>query len=456
MSKEDSRKVSHWLNTTSLPPMRWGPRRKRSNQRVDQARQLGRETRYAWISVKKILLPKGGEKLDQEIVKGIAESIAALDLLHPIAVRRVTEETKDGETKERIALVTGAHRLEAMKRVRKKKIPCIFVDGDEAEAQLVRLAEDLWRKTLTVLRRSEMLVEYVKLASAKMKVSGQLDQKGKPGRPPSGIALAARELTMLGPTADARRKKIERAKKIARIVPEAKKAATKARLANNQKALSKIAEAGGPTAQLKMVAELAEISKKLTAPVDRQIKKASSGANASKKTPSRSDAAPSSTADQSNKKRVTTLDEMISLWDSDRRASWAYLQLRDREKFIEILRRAKRRARPDVAEFLSDVFRGRGKVSKLSLLGIALAHGISKKLINTMLPALGYRAKRRGWGAGSEWFVWNHAPHWKGELRVITDAELGAAEDAQRNARHATDAKSGRHAGLEDYLNDIP
>jgi len=142
-----------------------------------QDRQRGRGDRYQWIKIKKILLPKSDEKLDEEIVRGIAESIAVVDLPHPIAVRRVTEKTKDGKTKERIVLVAGAHRLAAMKRLDQEKIPCIFVDGDEAEVQLVRLAEDLWRRTLTVLRRSEMLVEYVKLASAKMKVLVNLARK---------------------------------------------------------------------------------------------------------------------------------------------------------------------------------------------------------------------------------------------------------------------------------------
>jgi hypothetical protein len=154
MSKEESRKVSHWLNTSSLPPMRWGPRRKRSSQLTDQSRQLGRETQYQWISVEKILLPKGDDKLDEKTVAGIAESIHLFDLLHPIAVRRVTEEQEDGEIVEKIVLVAGAHRLEAMKRLGRKKIPCFYVEGNETDAQLVRLGEDLWRKTLTVLRHA--------------------------------------------------------------------------------------------------------------------------------------------------------------------------------------------------------------------------------------------------------------------------------------------------------------
>src|SRR5271163_2935654 len=102
-------------------------------EEAGQDRQRGRGDRYQWIKIKRILLPKGDEKLDQGIVKGIAESIVVLDLLHPIAVRRVTEEAKDGETKERIVLVAGAHRLGAMKRLGQEKIPCIFVDGDDAE-----------------------------------------------------------------------------------------------------------------------------------------------------------------------------------------------------------------------------------------------------------------------------------------------------------------------------------
>ena len=74
---------------------------------------------------------------------------------------------------------------------------------------------------------------------------------------------------------------------------------------------------------------------------------------------------------------------------------------------------------------------------------------------NTMLPALGYRSKRRGWGAGSEWFVWNLDRNWKEQMHVITNAELWAAGDAQRNARHARDVKSGRHVWHDDYLDDV-
>jgi ParB-like chromosome segregation protein Spo0J len=204
----------------------------------DQARQDDSKTQYHWIRVKKILLPKSNAKLDEKTVAGIAESIQLFGQLHPIAVRRVTKKQEDGETTKKIVLVAGAHRLEAVKRLGRKKVPCSYVEGDETDAQLVQLGENLWRKTLTVLRHAEGFAEYIKLASAKLNISGQLVEKSEPGRPPGGIALAARELPLVSRSAQARWKIIDRAIKINRITPEAKEAAIEARLDDNQRGTS--------------------------------------------------------------------------------------------------------------------------------------------------------------------------------------------------------------------------
>jgi ParB/RepB/Spo0J family partition protein len=146
----------------------------------DQERQPGREDRYEWIRIEKILLPKSDETLDEKTVAVIAESILVFDLLQPIGVRRVTEKRKDGEIMEKIALAFGAHRLEAMKRLGRKEIPCFYVEGDETDAQLVRLGENLWRKRTSVLRDAERLVEYFKFASAKL--SGQPEKASSGAR----------------------------------------------------------------------------------------------------------------------------------------------------------------------------------------------------------------------------------------------------------------------------------
>jgi hypothetical protein len=471
MSKGESRKVSRWLNTGSLSPMRWGRRNKRSNQLTDQSRQLGLETKYEWISIRKILLPKTDDELDENTVAGIAESIHMFDLLHPIAVRRVMEEQEDGEILEKIVLGAGAHRLEAMKRLGRKKIPCFYVEGNETDAQLVRLGEDLWRKTLTVLRRAEKLVEYYRLASAKVNISGQPARKSKFGRPPGGVSLAARELPLVGRSAEARRIIANRAIRINQITPEAKKAAIESGLDDNQGALLKIAEAGGQKAQLRKVAELADISKKRNAQVNRAAKRPATGDEASAEIAVRSsalqpDGTQSATdADDTPGKeagtcqpsqKATTYNEMAALWKPECRAGWAYMPSRDRERFIEMLRRARLKARVDAVEFLQNVLRGRPRVRKRDLFGFAATHGFATSTIRKTLKGIGYRTQRKGWRREAKWFIINPDRDWVRQQPVYSDAELKAGGDAQLNPWDTAAANGGgKAAGTDDYYKDI-
>jgi ParB-like nuclease domain len=415
-------------------------------------------TQYHWIRVDKILILKRDDKLDEKTVAAIAESILLFDLLHPIAVRRVTEKQEDGEAREKIVLVAGAHRLKAVKRLGQKKVPCFFVKGDETDAQLVRLGENLWRKTLTVLRHAEGLVEYLNLASARVNLSGQPGQKSKLGRPPGGIALAARELPLVGRSAEARRKIINRAIKINQITPEAKKAAIEARLDNNQRALLKIAKSGGQKAQLRMVAELAEIANKLNAPLSRAAKRSAAGGEDSEEAaapspPLQPDATPFATSADDPvgeetdtcqpSQKMTTFDEMLALWKSECRASWAYLPSRDRERFIEMLRRARCKSQVDVVEFLNNVLRGREQLSKRDLFGFAATHGFAKNTIQKALKQLGYRTKRKGQGWGSKSFVRNPDRGWQEQLPFFSGSELRAAGEAQSDPRDTVAAKKG-------------
>lgn len=427
--------------------------RTQPNKALAQPRSTSADARYKWLSVEKILLPQNEDQLDKKTVAGIAESILMFDLLHPIAVRR------DGE---KIVLVAGAHRLEAMKRLERKKILCYFVDGD-IDAQLVRLGEDLWRKTLTVLRRSEMLVEYFNIASAKVNFSGQPGQKSKLGRPSGGISLAARELPLVGRTAGARRKIIDRAMKIDQITPEAKKAAVEARLANNQTALLKIAKAGGRKAQLGKVAELGEkLSVTLSA-----AKRSVTGREAKKGVVHSPHPQPYAhqTETEANEdeteirpsQKVTTLDEMEALWTPQQRENWAYLPANDRERFIERIRRAKLKARVDVVKFIQDVFRGREKVSKKDLFSIAAMHGFAASAIRKVLTSLGYKSKREGYGIGAKWLVINPDRLWGNYLPTISDEELAAAAEAQPDPGHTRVRHGGWKAVKrgEDYLKDL-
>lgn len=421
-------------------------RKSAPNETVKPRREFGHE----WINVKSILLPKSVEELDEETVTAIAESIHLFGLLHPIVVRRVTQKKANGKTETKIGLVAGAHRLEAMKRLGKTEVPCLFIDGNEAFAELVRLGENLWRKSHTVLRQAEALVRYLDLASTSLNISGHLGQKNKRGRPPGGIALAARELPVVGRSVHARRNMIKRAIKISRIEPEAKAAAIEAGLANNQDALLKIAEAGGLKSQLKMVRELAAISNKLNARGDTAKKRSVKHAKrtAIESPPLQPD------AEELTAETVTTYNEMTALWKSQCRTSWAYLPFADRERFIEMLSRARQRARVDVVEFLSEVFHGREKIGKRDLFEFAATRGFSEDTIRKTLNGLGYKSKHERRGLGARQFFLNREPDWKGQLRLYSDAELRAARRPKPEARDGQTPK-GAQSSWDKYLSDV-
>jgi ParB-like nuclease domain len=277
LSKKDSRELGRWLKNSAARRKRTSRLLSAPTEHHDQPRNLHREGRYQLISTASILIPKELDKLDENVVADIAESILLYDLLHPIAIRRAEANQRGGNSKGKFVLVAGAHRLEAVKRLNRQKIWCSIVDGDDTDAKLVRLGEDLFRKALTVLQKAEKLVAYLNLASAKVNISGQVGQKSKIGRPPGGVALAARELPLVGRSVAARRKIIDRAIKISQLTPEAKRAAKDARLENNQRALLKIAETVGRDLQLRKAAELAEIAKALSAPLNRAAKSSSGG-----------------------------------------------------------------------------------------------------------------------------------------------------------------------------------
>lgn len=414
----------------------------------NKAAKPSREFNHERINVKRILIPKSDERLDEEIVTAIAESIHLFGLLHPIVVRRVVHKAANRKADTKIVLVAGAHRLEAMKRLGKTKVPCFFIDGNKAYAELVRLGENLWRKSHTVLQQADALVRYLDLASASLNITGHVGQKNKRGRPPGGIALAARELPVVGRSVHARRNMFKRAMKISRIEPEAKAAAIKAGLANTQNALLKIAEAGGLKSQLRMVGELAAVSNKLNARLEtakkRSVKQAKRTAIQSP--PLQPD------AEGLAAETVTKYSEMVALWKSHCRESWAYLPFADRQRFIEMLGRARQRARVDVIEFLSEVFHGREKIGKRDLFEFAATRGFSEDTIRKTLNGLGYKSKREGRGLGARQFFLNCERDWKGQLLVYSDAELRAARRTQSEAR---DGHKGTQSSLDKYFADV-
>jgi ParB-like chromosome segregation protein Spo0J len=460
-------KISEYYDKNVNPVVNKTSRHEHSARPGQQPPDLDKKTRYEFVAVGSILL-QSDEELDERVVTDIAESVLVSDLFHPIAVRRITVTLEDGTILEKILLVAGAHRLEAIKRLGRESVPCFFVVGDDSDAHLVRLGEDLWRKNLPVLRHAEKLVEYLTLASAKFDISGQVGQKSQFGRPPGGIALAARKLPQLGRSVEARRKIIARATKISQITPEAKKAAMEAHLENNQDALLNIAEVSGYKAQIRLVAELAERAKSLSAPLNSNNKGSAVDGGASTESaaanlPAKARADGSDTiADDTDEvetdtlppvQKTTTFQEMEALWKPECRASWAYLPSRERERFMEMLRRARRRAPSDVVNFLKDVFQGRREVKSRDLFGFATAHGFGESTIRKALKALGYRPGSRSRNRDANWINPDRA--WEKYFPAVSEAELNEAGAARANPANIANPRDGSDETMADYFADV-
>ena len=96
--------------------------------------------------------------LDLAAVERLAESMARLGLQTPITVR------DDGEWP---VLVAGLHRLKAAERLGWDKIDAIYLDGDEQDARLWEISENLHRCDLSAVERAEHIDEWRRLTVAK-------------------------------------------------------------------------------------------------------------------------------------------------------------------------------------------------------------------------------------------------------------------------------------------------
>jgi hypothetical protein len=209
------------------------------------------------IPVKDVIVPGVRRQCDSKAICKLAESMSAIGLKTPITIRAVKRAVDPGGTHAIIDhfLVAGAHRLEAARSLGWPEIDVLESDCDEVEARRWQIAENLHRRDLTVLEHSELVSDWIELADQR---PGQVVRKPNGGRPEGGIAQAARTLPISGKTKDGRRKSIARSMKIAKMSPDAKRAAQAAGLADNQSALLEIAAQPTAETQVARVAELAD------------------------------------------------------------------------------------------------------------------------------------------------------------------------------------------------------
>lgn len=184
--------------------------------------------------------------LNDDAVASLMASIADIGLRTPITVRVLGEMEVAGKVEHDVPLlIAGAHRLEAVKRLGHDFIDAYIFDGDDRDARMWEIAENLHRADLTVLERAEQVSEWVRLAEER-EVSVQVAPKPQGGRPQGGTRAAARDI---GVTRDEAR----RAEKVAALAPEAKEAAVAAGLDDNQSALLDAAKAETAAAQVEVL-----------------------------------------------------------------------------------------------------------------------------------------------------------------------------------------------------------
>lgn len=130
--------------------------------------------------------------LNEEAVLRLQTSISEIGLKHPITVRIEGDEA---------VLVSGAHRLEAVKRLGWQSIECAEIDNDEIKAEMWEIAENLHRLDLTKEQRDEHIRRYAEL----LKSTGIPEPQnaaveigyGKPPPAKKGIARKISEATGL-------------------------------------------------------------------------------------------------------------------------------------------------------------------------------------------------------------------------------------------------------------------
>jgi len=116
------------------------------------------ERRIASFRPEQIQIRGRARALNKDRVEALIESIEAIGLRSPITVRIIPQVASDGGEDGSVPiLVTGLHRLEAVKRLGLEEIDCLIEPGSELDAQLWEIDENLCRAELTELERAEHL-----------------------------------------------------------------------------------------------------------------------------------------------------------------------------------------------------------------------------------------------------------------------------------------------------------
>ena len=189
--------------------------------------------------------------VQEDIVASLAESMGRIGQRLPITVRE-TPGPGGGDASKRLVVVAGVHRLLAARSLGWQRIEATHFEGDETDARLWEIAENLHRAELTALECSAHFAEWMRLMAVRDAKPAQLARvspTGGRGRE-GGLSAAARALGVS-------RREGQRALKIDALDPAAKELARELGLHRTQAALLEAAKEGDADAQIAALHRLA-------------------------------------------------------------------------------------------------------------------------------------------------------------------------------------------------------
>ena len=169
------------------------------------------------ISISVIRQNAHARAIDEKAVVALAESIKSIGLKTPITVRPM-QIVVNCQLKDGYEVVSGQHRLEAVKMLGLEEIECFVTEDDETACRMWEISENLHRAELPQVERDKLVAEWCRLVGKEDKPR-QLDEVSRGGRGnKGGEREAARQLGLSQPD-------VHRAIKVASLSPEAQQVA---------------------------------------------------------------------------------------------------------------------------------------------------------------------------------------------------------------------------------------
>jgi ParB-like chromosome segregation protein Spo0J len=121
------------------------------------------ETQLLELPIDSILIPAGLRAPNEQAIARIVESIALLDF-QPACGFIAGRYPSDGAS-NLVELVCARQRLEALRRLGWRKVPCAVFDGTDAQVELLQIAENCCRADLTGEQRANAQVAWTRLTA---------------------------------------------------------------------------------------------------------------------------------------------------------------------------------------------------------------------------------------------------------------------------------------------------